>query len=162
MNWLDTLVIIVAIYSIFKGYKTGLIKQLASLAAIIACVLLSGKISSIILPYLRSLGKIPENLVESAAFIASFLLIFAAFMLLGYMLQSILQTVKLGTLNKLAGAALCITKWMIVVSLMLNLLIKMDSNHLIIPADIDTRSKSYPYIQPIAAAITPYLKFNIA
>lgn len=158
MNWFDILIIVVAIYSVFKGYKSGFIKQLASLVAIIACILISGKVSSILLPYLQD--KIPVNWAEPAAFIASFLLIFAAAMLIGHMLQSILETIRMGILNKLAGAGLSLAKWMIIVSILFNLLAKMDENHILIGKDIKEKSKTYKYIQPIAPMITPYLKFN--
>jgi len=162
MNWFDILVIIVAIYAFIKGYSSGLIKQLASLAGIIACILLSGKVSLLILPYLRNLGKIPDNLIEPAAYIASFLLIFAVFMLIGHMLQSILQAVHLGMLNKLAGSVLSLAKWMIIISLLVNLIAKIDKNNSIIPSDMDSRSKTYGYIQPIATVIAPYLKFDFS
>jgi len=160
MNWLDIIVAIVIVYSIFKGYRTGFIKQLASLAGIVACILLSGKVSAMILPYLRNLGNIPDKLLEPAAFIAAFILIAAAFMLLGHMIQSILETIKLGFINRLAGAVLSLAKWMIIISLVFNLLIKMDEHRVLFPADIENRSLSFKYIQPVAPAIAPYLKFN--
>lgn len=160
MNWFDILVAIIILYSFFKGYSSGFIKQLASLAGIIACILLSGKVSSVILPHLQKLGNIPDKLLEPAAFIAAFIIIAAAFLLLGHMLQSILETIKLGFINKIAGAGLGLIKWMIVLSMILNLLVKIDEHHVILPADISARSLTYKYIQPIAPSITPYLKFN--
>lgn len=161
MTWLDILVLIVATYSIFKGYRSGLIKQLASLAAVVACVLISGKIATILLPYLLKLESIPRNITEPLAFIASYIIIFAGFMLLGHMLQSIAKTIKLGTVNKLAGAALSLAKWMIILSIFINLLTKMDVEHLIVRKDLGTESKTYKYIQPIAPEIAPYLKFRL-
>lgn len=161
MNWLDIFIAIIAVYSIFNGYKSGLVKQLASLASIVACVLLSGKISTILLPYIVYFEFIPQHLGESFAFILSFAIIFGVFFALGYMLQNILQTVKLGKLNKLAGASLCLVKWMVIVSLVLNLFTRMDSHNLVVPPDIGSKCKSYRFVQPIATEITPYLKFNI-
>lgn len=158
MNWFDILILIVTVYSLLKGYKSGFIKQLASLAAIIGCILLSGKISSIVLPYLND--KVPSNWSEPAAFITSFILIFAAAMIIGHMLQSILESVKMGTLNKLAGAGLSFIKWIILISIAFNLLAKMDEKHVIITADMKNQSKTYKYVQPIAPMITPYLKFD--
>lgn len=160
MNWLDIIVLVVAVYSIFKGYSSGLVKQLASLAGIVACILLSNKVSFIILPYLRDWGIFPESLIEPAAFIISFLSIYAVVSLLGYMLHTILESVKLGLLNRIGGIVLCLAKWLIILSLVLNLIEKMDKNHSLISEDIAEKSKTYPYISPIAPAITPYLKFD--
>lgn len=160
MNWFDIIIVIVAAYSIFKGYSSGLVKQLASLVGIIASILLSNKVAFIILPYLRNWEIFPDSLVEPAAFITSFLLIFAVVMVLGHMLQTILESIKLDSLNKIGGVVICLAKWLIVVSLILNLVEKMDKDHSLIAEDISEKSKAYPYIQPIAPAITPYLKFD--
>lgn len=159
MNWFDIIVLIVALYSIFKGYRSGFIKQLASLAGLVACVLLSGKLSTILLPYFQD--KIPGYFVEPATFIAAFLLIFAAFKLIGHMLQSILESIKIGAINKFAGAILSLAKWMILISVIINLAEKLDSKHTLIPDDLATSSKSYRYVQPIAPMLTPYLKFDL-
>lgn len=160
MNWFDIIIIIVIVYSIFKGYRSGLVKQLASLAGIIACILLSNKVAFIVLPYLRHWGIFPDSLVEPAAFITSFLLIFAFVLVLGHMLQTILESVKMGLLNKLGGVVICLAKWLIIVSLILNLVEKMDKDHSLIAEDISRQSKTYIYVQPLAPAITPYLKFD--
>lgn len=160
MNWFDIIIIIVIAYSIFKGYRSGLVKQLASLVGIIASILLSNKVSFLILPYFRSWGIFPDALVGPAAFIASFLIIFAAVLVLGHMLQTIIESIKMDSLNKVGGVVLCLAKWLIVVSLVLNLVEKMDKNHSLIAEDISEKSKTYPYVQPIAPAITPYLKFD--
>lgn len=160
MNWLDIIVAVVVVYSIFKGYSSGLIKQLASLVGVIACILLSGKVSLIILPYLREWNIFPDSLVEPAAFIMSFLSIFAVVTLLGYMLQTILESIKLGFVNRIGGIVICLAKWLIVLSLVLNLVERMDKNHNLISEDISEKSKTYPYVRPLAPAITPYLKFD--
>jgi uncharacterized membrane protein required for colicin V production len=161
MSWIDILAIIVALYSLFKGYRSGLVKQLASLAGIIACILLSGKVSYILLPYLRDYGILPEYLVEPAAYIVSFLLILAVFWLLGYMLQSILESVRLGTLNRLTGAILSLVKWAAILSLAFSLITRVDKNQSLLTEEARSKSHSYKYIQPIAPAIAPYLRFDL-
>jgi len=160
MNWFDIIIAIILVYAFFRGYRSGFIKQLASLAGIIACILLSSKVSFLILPYLREWGSIPQNLVEPAAFITSFLLIFAVFMILGHMLQTIINTIKLGLLNRLAGAALSIAKWFFIISVIINLLERIDKDRTLIPEDISEKSKTYRYIKPLAPEIATYLKFD--
>ncbi|MEN9919657.1 MAG: hypothetical protein RL662_2093 [Bacteroidota bacterium] len=159
MNGFDIFVLIVVAYSILTGYRSGLAKQLASLGGLIASILLSGKVSTILSPHLKDI--IPNQLLQPVTFLIAFLLITIAFWLIGYMLQNILETIKMGTINKLAGAGLSCTKWIIAISILLNIVVAMDKKNTLIPADMDTRSKSYKYIKPIAPAITPYLRFEI-
>lgn len=159
MNWLDILVAIIGIYSITKGYKTGLVKQLASLIGVVACAFLSGTVATIISPYLE--GHISENLLKPLAFVLSFLIIITLFSLLGYMLESIIKTVKLGQLNKLMGGTLCFIKWVVIISIFLNIIEKIDANHSIISTDTIDRSHTYKYIAPLATLISPYIKTYI-
>ncbi len=156
MNGLDIIVAVVIVYSIFKGYNSGLVRQLASLAGIIVCILLSGKISSIILPHLHEWAVFPAGLEKPAAFITSFLLIFIVVLLLGYMLQTILESIKLGLLNRIGGVVLCLAKWLIILSLIINLTEEMDQKHSLIPENISEKSKTYRYIQPVVSAIMPF------
>lgn len=161
MNWFDIVIGIIIVYSIFRGYRSGLVRQLASLVGIVAGIILSNKVSFVILPYFRSWGIFPESLVEPAAFIASFLIIVAVVLILGHMLQTILETIKVGSLNRIGGVVFSAAKWLVVVSLILNLVEAMDKDHILIPADINQKSKTYQYVKPIVPAITPYLRFDL-
>lgn len=160
MHWFDIILTIVSLYSIFKGYRSGFIRQLAALAGIVACVFLSDRVALIIQPYIAD--KVSSLLLGPVTFMVAFVLIFVAFMLLGYMLQSIFESSKkLGFINRFLGAVLCWVKWMLMLSILLNVVLKMDRQHLLLPADIEMQSKFFRFIKPIAPAIAPYLKFDL-
>ena len=77
------------------------------------------------------------------------------------MMEEILKTVKMGTLNKLAGIALCLTKWLFAISIVINLIVQADEHHQLIAPKIQNGSASYKYIQPFAPKLVPFLKFSL-
>lgn len=160
MNWFDICIFIVIIYCIIKGYKTGLVKQLSTLAGLIVGAVLSGKLSILILPYVQHIKQIPHYISAPLSYAITFLIIISAFYLLGTMMEEILKTVKMGTLNKLAGVALCLTKWLFAISIILNLIVQADEHHQLITPKIQNGSSTYKYIQPFAPKLVPFLKFS--
>lgn len=160
MNWFDICIFIVIIYCIIKGYKTGLVKQLSTLAGLIVGAVLSGKLSILILPYVQHIKQIPHYMAAPLSYAITFLIIISSFYLLGTMMEEILKTVKMGTLNKLAGVALCLTKWLFAISIVVNLIVQADEHHQLIAPKIQNGSATYKYIQPLAPKLVPFLKFN--
>lgn len=160
MTWFDIFIYIVIIYCVFKGYKTGLVKQLATLTGLVAGAILSGQISSLLLPLLQSKLQSSDYILAPLSYILAFILIMLAFYLLGTLIQGIVEAAKMGTLNRLAGIALCLTKWILAVSIIVNLIAQIDSGHHIISHDTISRSRTYEYVQPFAPQIVPFLKFE--
>ncbi len=160
MNWFDICIFVVIIYCLIKGYKTGLVKQLSTLAGLIVGAVLSGKLSILILPYIQHIKPIPHYMTAPLSYAVTFLIIISSFYLLGTMMEEILKTVKMGTINKLAGVALCITKWLFAISIIINLIVQADEHHQLITPKIQNGSKTYQYIQPFAPKLVPFLKFS--
>lgn len=161
MNWFDILIFIVVIYCIIKGYKTGLVKQLSTLAGLLAGAILSGKLSVLLLPYIQHIKSIPPSMTAPLSYILTFLIIILGFYLLGTMVEEIIKTVKMGTLNKLAGVALCLIKWLFAISIIVNLIVQADEHHQLIAPKIQNGSTTYKYIQPFAPKLVPFLKFSL-
>ena len=161
MNWFDICILIVIIYCIIKGYKTGLVKQLSTLAGLIVGAVLSGKLSVLVLPYIQHIKQIPPYMAPPLSYALTFLIIIASFYLLGTMMEEILKTVKMCTLNKLAGVALCLTKWLFAISIVINLIVQADEHHQLIAPKIQNGSATYKYIQPFAPKLVPFLKFSV-
>lgn len=160
MTWFDIFIYIVIIYCVFKGYKTGLIKQLATLAGLVAGAILSGQISSLLLPILQGKSGSSDYILAPLSYMLAFALIMLAFYLLGTLLQGIIEAAKMGILNRLAGVILCLTKWILAISIVTNLIAHIDSKHFIISDATINNSKTYKYVQPFAPHIVPFLKFE--
>lgn len=160
MNWFDIFILILLIYCTINGYKSGLVKQLASSAGIIIGAIISGKISSIIYPYIQNILETPTYLTAPLSYIIAFLFILLFFYIIGMMLNTIVNTIKMGTLNKLAGVVLCSAKWIILVSILINIVSKADEHDKWTEEKMSKNSLTYSYIQPIAPKIIPFLRFS--
>lgn len=160
MNWFDILISIVFVYCITSGYRSGLIKQITSLAGIIVAAILSGKISELIYPIIKNIEQIPAYITMPLSFVIAFLVIITCFYIVRKMLESIVKTFKMGTLNKICGSIFCFAKWSISISIVLNVIVALDNDNKLISKNIENESKSFQYIRELAPEIVPYLKFD--
>lgn len=161
MNWFDILIIIVTLYCILSGYRSGFIKQLSSLVGVVVSAMLSGKIADLIFPYIKNIGQTPDYITAPMSFVVAFLIILIAFFILGRMLETIVKTLKMGILNKLCGSAFCLIKWFFLISIIINVLTTLDDENKLINKNITEESKTFIYIQKFGPKIIPYLKFDL-
>jgi len=103
MNWLDIIIIIGLVISVFVGLRTGIIKAALSLAGLIVGVILAGKFYE---PLAKLFGFIPN---EDAANIIAFALILVIVLIIVALLARLLRfiakvTVVLGWLDYVGGA----------------------------------------------------------
>ncbi len=82
--------------------------------------------------------------------------------LIGRLVNSLAKAILLDTVNKLAGAIFCMGKWILIVSILLNLVVMFDSKQVVIGEKIRNESYSYPFLIAIAQTIIPYLSFDEA
>lgn len=160
MNWFDLVIIILAVITLIKGFFSGLVMQIASLAGLILAAIFAGQLSGLLAPKLIELTNASPHIIGPLSYIIAFILIIVALLFAGKLLESLVDAIKMNTLNRLAGALFCCAKWIIVFSILMNLLIEFDQDKNIIKDDIRQESVSYPYVMDIAQTVIPYLKFE--
>lgn len=160
MTWLDIFVAIICIMAFLRGLKTGLIMQVASLGGIILGAIFAGRIAEIIYPYLD--GKIgdSENVTGAASYLIGFVLILFAVSLIGKLTHSLANAIFLGSINRIVGAVFCTAKWILIMSILLNILIQFDLGKSLIKDKVRDQSHTYPILINIAQTIIPYLRFD--
>ncbi len=103
MNWLDIVIIVIAVVAAFLGLKNGLIKVVLSLAGLVVGVMLAGRYY---LPLSERLSFIPQtNLAEGVAFAIILIAVSVVAALLARILSWATSAVMLGWINGLGGAA---------------------------------------------------------
>lgn len=104
MNWLDIVIIVILVISVFSGLKTGIIKAILSLAGVVVGVVLAGRYYA---PLAENLSFIPH---EGTAKMIAFAIILIAMMVIAGIvaefLTRVVSAVLLGWVNRLAGALL--------------------------------------------------------
>lgn len=160
MNWFDLIVVILVLVTLAKGFFSGLVMQIASLAGLILGAIFAGQLSALLAPKLLSLTNASPHIIGPLSYVIAFLVIIVALLFAGKLLESFVDAVKMNTLNRLAGALFCCAKWIIVFSILLNLLVEFDQNKTIIKEDVRKNSQVYPYITQISQTVIPYLRFD--
>jgi membrane protein required for colicin V production len=160
LNWFDLVVVILVLVTLIKGFFSGLVMQIASLAGIILGAVFAGKLSGYIAPRLINLIDGSPHIIGPLSYIVAFIAILVALFFAGKLLESFVDALKMTTLNRLAGAVFCAAKWIVVFSIVLNLVAEFDQHKRIIKEDAREKSHTYPLVTEIAKAVIPYLRFD--
>lgn len=158
MNWLDIVIGAPLVLAIIRGYRSGFVMQIAILIGVVFSVVLAGKISEFIFPYISVLINDADHLVPPLSYIAAFLLITLAFMFFGKAIESLLKAIQINFINKLAGALLSFITWCIAISVILILINRIDSHQILIKEPVRESSYLFEPMLDIGEILVPFLK----
>lgn len=160
MNWFDLAIIAIIIATLIRGAVSGLIMQLASLAGIVLGAIFAGQLSHIIAPRLIALTNSSERIIGTLSYIVAFALILIAIFFVGKLIQSAMKALEINAANRIAGAVFCSAKWLLLISIILNLVVELDKDKLLIKQDVREQALTYPLVIKTAQLAVPYLKFD--
>ena len=139
MNLLDIIIGIPLAYFIYKGWKRGLIFELATLAGIVVGCYAASRFSTLLVDLLHLEGE--------AAIVIAFFILFVGVLLLSVVLgkavEGFVKLVKVGWANNVLGSLFGMLKALCVVSVLLNLLTIVDHEATLVT--VKTREKSILY-----------------
>lgn len=157
MNVLDIILAIPLCYFIYKGWRRGLIFELAALAGIIVGCWAAIHFSSWVADQLQLEG-------DSAlliAFFITFIGVVVGSYFLGKAIEGFIKMVKANALNKILGALLGMAKCLCVLSVLLNFVLLVDYNHIIITPKVQEESRLYKSTYKIGNKLTATLKTHL-
>ena len=157
MNFLDIILAIPIVLLAFAGYRKGLIKEIASLIALILGIYFAIYFSDVVAGYLVEYFDINHRYVFIVAFILTFIGVVLAVSLIGRMLDKIASLVALGFINKFLGFVFGFIKGVIIMSVLILLFNMIDSNSKILKEE--TREGSILYT-PVSM-VAPLILMNI-
>jgi len=156
INFIDIIVLIPAIWFAYKGFKNGLIMELASLAALFLGIWLTFRFSDAIAIYFGN---------SYLARLLAFILLFVGTLLLGYfagkIVEKIIKLVIPGIINNLLGLIFGLFKVIFVFSCLFYLVNITDQKELIFKHEFKEQSFFYPYIAPLMPTIIPHTTNNL-
>ena len=151
MNWLDIIIIIPAAWYAYKGLKNGLICELASIIALIlgvwATVHYSDRLAA-----LMGEGQTYKIIAFAVIFIATLVLVHFA----GKLVEKVVKLMISGFWNNLAGLLFGVAKVVIVFSVLLMFVEKVDTKEVLLKPEFKTESFCYKYVQPVAPFLTDW------
>jgi membrane protein required for colicin V production len=160
MNSLDIALFIPVAFAFIRGFRKGLIIELATFFGFIIALLVTMKLAGSMVQWLS--GSFPHSRwLPFMGYLLTFILTFLLILWCGKIIEGWVNLAKLGIANKLAGAALGVIKMCFLLSMVLWLADRVN----LIPEHVKTASLFYNVINGFApktisfiSAHLPYVK----
>jgi len=153
MNTLDLILLVPIVLGFVFGLFKGLIKELASLAAIVLGIygakLFAPLVSGFLIQHLHFSTKTALPL----AYLFLFIAIALALLLLAKTLDKVFDSVSLGGLNKFLGGLFCGLKYALVVSVLLNVFDALDAKFTLVKPKTKLESVGYKPLMKLAPSL---------
>jgi membrane protein required for colicin V production len=126
MNYIDFIIIILAVLFMISGYRKGIIISLASITALIlgiyAAVYFSNYLDATLMEHMHP----SRTWLPIISFAITFLLVVIAILIIAKLAEKVVDVVGMGFLNHLGGAALGLVKGVILISILLFITTNLD------------------------------------
>jgi membrane protein required for colicin V production len=157
MNWIDAVIVIILILSLVMGFINGLVKEVASLAALILGIWGAIKFSSFTAGKLYDYFDMTNQYVGVIAFLITFALIVVIIHFIGILADKLVNAVALGFVNRLLGIGFGFVKSVLIMSVFFSVLNAIDDRRSFLPKDKIDESMFYHPISDIAPLIFPII-----
>jgi membrane protein required for colicin V production len=157
MNWIDAVIVVILILSLVMGFINGLVKEVASLAALILGVWGAIKFSSFTAGKLYDYFDMTGQYVGIIAFLITFGVIVVIIHFIGILADKIVNAVSLGFVNRLLGIVFGLLKSVLIMSVFFVVLNSIDARKTFLPKEKIKESIFYNPISDIAPAIFPVI-----
>lgn len=158
MNLMDVFLCIGLVFGIVGGYRKGFFVELASLVALLLGIFIAIKFSYLMKSYLENHGFSGSYTVEVAAFALTFIAVVIGVSILARFFTKIADFTHLGWANNLLGALFGLLKTILMLSVLLNLLQKINFNYTFVTQKTITESKLYEPVQKVSRLIYPTIE----
>lgn len=157
MNWIDAVIVVILIISIVMGFINGLVKEVASLAALILGIWGAIKFSTYTAGKLYDYFDMTGNYVGIIAFLITFGIIVVIIHFIGILADKIVNAVSLGFINRILGIVFGLLKSVLIMSVFFVVLNVIDAKKPFLPKDKIEQSIFYNPISDIAPVIFPII-----
>jgi membrane protein required for colicin V production len=158
MNLLDIIILICLIPAFIQGIFKGFISQAISLISIIVGVWASAHFTDIVYQWLAQYISGSEQVLKIAAFAIIFVAVIVVLILVGKLLEKVIELVMLGWLNRLLGAVFALAKWLLVMGLIVIGFNALNETFNLVNQETLAQSHLYQMINNLANIVFPYLK----
>ena len=155
MNYLDIILAIPLLWGLYKGVSKGIIKELASLVALIVGIYGAVHFADSIQPYLKSEFSIESSFLPIISFAIMFVGIVLVVRFVGFIVDKIIKIVALGLLSRLLGGVFGVLKTAFIISALLLVFNTFDYHLNLIPLVQKNSSVLYKPISNMIPSIAP-------
>ena len=160
MNWLDITLLCLAGVGFVKGLFDGFVKQVASLIALAVGIYFCGEAADWVRGYILATGWFPEEGITILSYIAGFLLIVGLMLLVGEVINRVIDVTPLSIANHATGGFFGLFVTLLFASLFLNLLEYVDRGGVFISRQSKVESRFYNVVREVLPTIYPQSLFT--
>lgn len=157
MNWIDATIVVILILSMVMGFTNGLVKEVASLAALVLGIWGAIKFSTFTAEKLYDYFDMSGQYVGVIAFLVTFGIIVVLIHFIGLIVNKIVDAAALSFVNRLLGIVFGLLKSVLILSVLFVVLNSIDARRSFLPKDKIEESLFYNPISDIAASIFPII-----
>jgi membrane protein required for colicin V production len=157
MNWIDLVIVVILILSMVSGFTNGLIREVASLAALILGIWGAIKFSTFTAAKLYDYFDMSGKYVGIISFVITFGIIVVLIHFVGIIAEKLADAVALGFVNRLLGIVFGLFKTILILSVFFVILNAIDARKPFLPKATIEGSKFFNPISDIAPAIFPII-----
>lgn len=158
MNTLDIIILVCLIPAFILGISKGLVKQLTSLAALVAGAFLAGKYSPVLGGWLANYILVKESLMNVICFTIIAILSILVLNLFGNLICKVVKIATLGWLDKLLGIAFALLKAVIVIGLFITIFDGLNNSFGFVSQEKLDASIMYGAVKDVCNVIFPSIK----
>jgi membrane protein required for colicin V production len=157
MNWIDLTIVVILILSLVMGFINGLVKEVASLAALILGIWGAIKFSGFTAEKLYDYFDMTGQYVGLIAFLVTFGIIVVIIHFIGILADKVVDAISLGFVNRLLGIVFGLLKSALIMSVFFVILNAIDARKPFLPKETIEKSMFYNPISDIAPIIFPII-----
>jgi membrane protein required for colicin V production len=157
MNYIDIIILIILGFSLFRGFRNGLVIEIASLAALVFGIWGAIKFSSFTANKLYEYFDMTGQYIGIVSFIITFIIIVIIIHFIGMLIDRLMEAVALGFLMKLLGIVFAVLKTTLVLSVIFVILNSIDAKRPFLPKEKIEESVLFNPISDIAPALFPII-----
>lgn len=157
MNFLDLIIGLPILLMAISGFRNGLIKELASLAALLLGLFFAIYFSDVVAVWLAQYLDISERWLFIIAFIITFVVVVFLVSLIGNLLTRVASAAALGIINRLFGFLFGLLKGVVIMSALIMLFNMVDSKSSILRQEV----KEGAFLWRPVERIMPYILLQI-
>ncbi|MDG2431196.1 CvpA family protein [Flavobacterium sp.] len=158
MGFLDIVLGVLLVYSLYKGVMNGLFVEIASLISLLLGIYFAIKFSFLMRDSLAGFLHWKPNTIQTIAFILTFILVVIGVTLLAKILTGIADLAFLGWINKLGGGFFRVLKTVLILGTLFTVFEKMNYNNILAKKETLDQSLFYNPIQKTAQFFYPSLE----
>ena len=158
MNILDAIILIALIPALIQGLRKGFISQAISIISIIAGIWASARFANMVTEWLSQHITTSDQVMKIISFALILVVVFIILGLVRKFLESIINVVMLGWVNKLLGAAFSLTKAFLIIGLIILAFNSLNNTFELVKPEVIADSVLYNPVKELADEVFPYIK----